>query len=341
MGLCNPELSAFITDRIGDAWLTDLSQLEKLKPFAEDKASLLVFRKVKQEKKAQLAAYIEKREGIQINRNAMLYSLCKRLHEYKRQFLDALAVLDIYFRIKDGEITDFTPSVFLYGGKAAPGYARAKGIIKFIHEIANLVNHDPDVQGLLQIVFVQNYNVSYAEKIIPATDVSVQISTAGTEASGTGNMKMSLNGAVTLGTRDGANIEIVARAGEENNYMFGADIGEIAEAREAYSPMEIYKASPRIKRVLDTLIDGTFDDGGLGVFQALYDSILHGASWHAPDHYYLLLDFERYVEAKLRVNREYQDTLAFARKGILNIASLGFFSSDNTIKLYAEETWGM
>ena len=341
MGLCNPELSAFITNCIGDGWLTDLNQLERLKPFAEDQASLLAFRAVKQEKKMQLAAYIGRREGITLNTNAMLYSLCKRLHEYKRQFLDALAVLDIYFRIKDGEITDFVPSVFLYGGKAAPGYTRAKGIIKFINEIANLVNNDPDMQGLMQIIFVQDYNVSYAEKIIPATDVSVQISTAGTEASGTGNMKMSLNGAVTLGTRDGANIEIVARAGEENNYMFGADIAEITEAAKVYFPMDIYKASPRIRRVLDTLIDGTFDDGGLGVFRELYDSVLHGTNWHAPDHYFLLLDFEHYVETKLRVNRAYQNTMDFARKGLLNIASLGFFSSDNTIKLYAKETWGM
>jgi len=341
MGLCNPELSDFITSRIGNSWLMDLNQLENLKPFADDEASLIAFQEVKQEKKAQLAVYMEKREGIELNTKAMLYSLCKRLHEYKRQFLDALAVLDIYFRIKAGEITDFTPSVFLYGGKAAPGYARAKGIIKFINEIANLVNHDPDMQNLMQIIFVQNYNVSYAEKIIPATDISVQISTAGTEASGTGNMKMSLNGAVTLGTRDGANIEIAARAGEENNYMFGADVAEIREAEKTYSPTDIYKASPCIKRVLDTLIDGTFSDGGTGVFAELYESILHGASWHIPDHYFLLLDFERYVEAKLRVNRDYQNTAAFARKGLLNIANLGFFSSDNTIKRYAEETWGM
>lgn len=341
MGLCNPELSHFLTHRIGDGWLTDLNQLERLKPFADDLAALAEFRAVKQKKKAQLATYVQEREGIVLNTDFMFYSLCKRIHEYKRQLLDALAVLDIYYRLKEGEITGFTPSVFLYGGKAAPGYVRAKGIIKFINEIAKRINNDPDMKDLMQVVFVQNYNVSYAEKIVPATDVSVQISTAGTEASGTGNMKMSLNGAVTLGTRDGANIEIVAQAGEENNYMFGATMDEITAVQATYSPVERYKASPRIRRVLDTLVDGTFDDGKSGVFQELYDAILLGASWHTPDHYYLLLDFERYVDAKLRVNRDYQDQEAFARKGLLNTASLGFFSSDNTVRLYARDTWGL
>ena len=340
LGLCNPEYAAFITEKIGDAWLTDLTQLERLKPFADDVAALREFAAIKKEKKRQLAAYVEKQEQFSLNTDFMLYSLCKRQHEYKRQLLDALSLLDIYFRIKDGELT-FTPSIFLYGGKAAPGYARAKGIIKFITQIAAKINADPAMKDRLQVIFVQNYNVSCAEKIFPATDVSVQISTVGTEASGTGNMKLMLNGAVTLGTRDGANIEIVEQAGEENNYLFGWTLDAFQSHRQGHDPMALYKGSPRLRRVLDTLIDGTFDDGQTGMFKELYDALLLGAPWHKPDHYYLLLDFEAYLDAKLKVNRDYQDPLAFSRKALFNTASAGTFSSDNTIRAYAREIWGL
>jgi len=338
--LANPELSAFITERIGDAWRQDLYQLDKLKPFANDESSLTAFEEIKREKKRQLAEYVQKREGVDLNTDFMLYSLCKRLHEYKRQLLDAFSLLDLYFRVKDGEIA-IRPAVFLYGGKAAPGYDRAKGIIKFINEIAAMINTDPQMKGLMQVIFVQNYNVSYAEKIFPATDVSVQISAVGTEASGTGNMKMMLNGAVTLGTRDGANVEIVEQAGEENNYMFGYTVDQIKSVAKDYNPMAIYEQSPRLKRVVDTLIDGTFFDGGSGIFREIYNSLLYGASWHKPDHYYVLLDFAQYADAKYKVNRDYQDTMDFARKALLNTASAGYFSSDNTIRAYAAEIWGM
>ena len=193
----------------------------------------------------------------------------KRLHEYKRQLLNAFSILDIYFQIKDGTLTDFTPTAFLFGAKAAPGYFRAKGIMKYINEIARLIDSDPQVNGKMQVLFLSNYNVSYAEKLMPAADISEQISTAGTEASGTGNMKFMLNGAVTLGTYDGANVEIVEQAGEENNYIFGARVEEIARMRESYDPKAVYKSDPRIRRVVDTLINGAFDDNGTGMFREL------------------------------------------------------------------------
>ena len=241
--------------------------------------------------------------------------------------------------MKDGRIKEFNPTVFIFGAKAAPGYFRAKGIIKYINEIAKMINEDPDMKDKLQVVFVSNYNVSYAEKLTPAADISEQISTAGTEASGTGNMKFMLNGAVTLGTYDGANIEIVEQAGEENNYIFGARVEEIERIADTYDSRELYEKKPRIKKVLDTLIDGTFSDNGTGMFQELYNAILEGASWHKPDHYYLLLDFLPYCEAKLRANRDYSDPYAFYRKCFINTANAGVFSSDRTIRNYADEIW--
>ena len=203
--------------------------------------------------------------------------------------MNALSILDLYFGVKDGRVQNFYPTAFLFGAKAAPGYVRAKGIIKFIQEIALKINADPQVQDKMKVLFVTNYNVSYAEKLIPAADVSEQISAAGTEASGTSNMKFMLNGAVTLGTYDGANIEIVEQAGMENNYIFGARVEDLDRIKGQYDPRAIYEREPRVKAVLDTLVDGTFSDGGSGVFRELYDSILYGASWHTPDHYYICL----------------------------------------------------
>ena len=234
LALANPELAALLHDAVGDGWLTDLSQLKRLEPCADDPAFLARFMDVKREKKRQLAAYVEKHEGVRLHADFLLDVQVKRLHEYKRQLLNAFSILDTYYGLKEGRISraDFAPTVYLFGAKAAPGYVRAKGIIKYINELAELVNGDADVNGLMQVVFVQNYNVSYAEKIIPAADVSEQISTAGTEASGTSNMKFMLNGAVTLGTLDGANIEIAEQAGAENEYIFGARADEIARLQE-------------------------------------------------------------------------------------------------------------
>lgn len=341
LALCNPELSALITRRIGEGWITDLEQLRRLRPFCDDPAAIREFMEVKAEKKRQLCRYIEQREGVSISPDAVFDIQIKRLHEYKRQLLAAFSILDIYFSLKAGALQGFHPTVFLFGAKAAPGYYRAKAIIKYINEIAALVNGDPDVSGKMQVLFVQNYDVSYAEKLIPAADISEQISPAGTEASGTGNMKFMLNGAVTLGTLDGANVEIVEQAGPENNYIFGATVEDIEKIADTYCAKELYEKTPRIRRVVDTLIDGTVDDGGTGMFRELYDALLKGASWHKPDHYYLLLDFIPYCEAKLRANRDWGDREAFARKCLINTSSAGVFSSDRTIRQYAEEIWNV
>lgn len=339
LALSNMELSGFISDKIGNAWITDLTNLKKLEAFKDDTNVIKQFNDIKQIKKTQLAEFIKQNEGITISPDFMFDIQVKRLHEYKRQLLNAFSILDIYYGIKEGRIKEFYPTVFIFGAKAAPGYFRAKGIIKYINEIAKLVNNDVDVKYKLQVVFVQNYNVSYGEKIFPAADVSEQISTAGTEASGTGNMKFMLNGAVTLGTYDGANVEIVAEAGEDNNYIFGAKVEEIEAIKHTYNSRKLYEENPRIKKVVDTLVDGTFDDGNTGMFKELYTSILEGASWHQPDHYYLLLDLIPYIEAKLRVNEDYKDMYKFRRKCFINTCNAGKFSSDRTIKDYTDDIW--
>ncbi len=340
LALCNPELTALFRQLSGsDAFLTDLTKLSALSHFADDPAVLSQFRAVKQQKKQQLADFVQRHDGIRIDPSFCFDIQIKRLHEYKRQLLNAFSILWIYFGIKDGSIRDFTPTVFLFGAKSAPGYRRAKAIIKFINEIAKMIDADPDVRGLMQVVFVKNYNVSYAEKLVAACDISEQISTAGTEASGTGNMKMMLNGAVTLGTLDGANIEIVNAAGRENNYIFGAAVEEIAALKDNYCPRAVLAGDPRIARAVKTLIDGTVSDGGTGEFRELYFALLDGASWHQPDHYFLLRDLPDYAETKLRALADYRDAAAFAAKQWRNACAAGPFSSDRTIRQYAAECW--
>lgn len=338
LALCNPRLSAFITERIGDKWITDLDELKALQRYGSDKQSLTQFARIKRENKRALAAFIEKKEGVRLNENFIFDVQIKRLHEYKRQLLNALSVVAIYKGLKDGKIRDFKPTAFLFGAKAAPGYFRAKGVIKYINEIAALVNNDAAVNDVLKVVFVTDYNVSYAEKLVAAGEVSEQISAAGTEASGTGNMKLMLNGAVTLGTFDGANIEIAEAAGEENNYIFGARVEELRALQDAYCPAAIYESNPVLKAAADTLTDGTFSDGGTGMFRELYDSLLKGASWHRADPYFLFQDFSSYLDAKLRVNADY-GTEDFTRKCLVNVANAGRFSSDRTISEYCDEIW--
>lgn len=338
--LCNRELSALVTELLGsNEWVTDLDKLKELEKYADDDNVLNRFIDIKETKKKQLVEYIKVHDGVEIDENSIFDIQIKRLHEYKRQLLNALAILELYFEIKDGTLKDFTPTTFIFGAKSAPGYARAKGIIKLINEIARLIDNDKEVSKYIKVIFVKNYNVSYAEKLVAACDVSEQISTAGTEASGTGNMKLMLNGAVTIGTYDGANIEIVEEAGEKNNYIFGARVEDIEEIKETYSSKEIYEADEKVKRVLDALVDGTLNDVKTKIFKELYDSILKGASWHKPDHYYLLLDFNDYVETKKRVNAEYKNKKEFYKKCWLNMCNAGKFSSDRTIKQYAEEIW--
>jgi len=343
LGLCNMELSALITELLGDdGWLVDLDRLKELTKYADDETVLRRFMDIKQTKKNQLAAFIEERDGVKIDPTSIYDIQIKRLHEYKRQLLNAFSILWIYNGIKDGSIKDFAPTTFIFGAKSAPGYKRAKAIIKYINEIGRIVSSDPETKELLKVVFVQNYNVSYAEKLVAAADVSEQISTAGTEASGTGNMKLMLNGAVTLGTFDGANIEIVQEAGEENNYIFGARVEELEKIVPEYDSRKVFAGDPRIKAVVSSLIDGTVSDGGTGDFRELYTSLLDGASWHTPDHYYLLGDLKSCVEAKLNCNSDYRsDRLAFAKKQWLNMCNAGKFSSDRTIADYAENIWNI
>ena len=273
LGLCNPELSALITELSGNSnWLTNLDELKNLEHYAGDKAVLDRFIAIKQDNKKVLADYIASHDGIKVDPETVFDVQIKRLHEYKRQFLNALTIMELYFEIKNGELKDFKPTTFIFGAKSAPGYFRAKAIIKLIDEVRKLIEKDPLVSRYIKVVFVSNYNVSYAEKIVAAADVSEQISTAGTEASGTGNMKLMLNGACTLGTYDGANIEIVKEAGEQNNFIFGARVEQINEIKETYNPRDWYNADKRIRRVLDALIDGTLDDDGTGMFRLLFSA---------------------------------------------------------------------
>ncbi len=339
LALSNKELASFITNKIGDNWIYDLEELKKLEKYADNEDSLNEFMKIKNIKKQQLCEYIKKHENTSLNPDFIFDIQIKRLHEYKRQLLNILSIIDIYFSIKDGSLKEFSPTVFLFGAKSAPGYYRAKAIIKLINEVAGMINSDSSVNDKIQVLFVQNYNVSYAQKLIPAADISEQISTAGTEASGTGNMKFMLNGAVTLGTLDGANIEIVNEAGMENNYIFGADADEISHITNEYDPIKIYNENYHIKRALDSLVNGTFNDGGTGMFRELYNAILHGSDWHKADHYFLLYDFDSYTKARLRANADYKDKYLFAKKCFINMANAGKFSSDRTVKEYAEEIW--
>ena len=336
LGLCNPELTRLLEQHVSAGFLTRLDWLQVLKPLI-DEPLVHEFNLVKYAKKQQLCKTVLQREGIELNPDFLFDVQVKRLHEYKRQLMNALSIMDIYLSLKDGSLQDFTPTVFFFGAKSAPGYQRAKAVIRYINRMAKLINNDPDVADRLKVVFVRNYNCSYAEHIIPAADVSEQISPAGTEASGTGNMKLMLNGAVTLGTMDGANVEIVEQAGKENNYIFGATVEELAAIGDSYDPMEIYNSDAHLRRAIDTLVDGTVESDD--ELRELHNALLHGAHWHRADHYYILKDFRSYQEAKLRANRDYRDRLAFGRKCLMNVASAGKFSSDRTIRQYAEEIW--
>ncbi len=342
LALCNPDLSALITGLLGgDRWVTSLSELKKLERYANDADVLNRFMETKRENKRKLCAYIKTHEGITLDPDSIFDTQIKRLHEYKRQLLNAFAILDTYFGLLEGRITDYYPTTFLFGAKSAPGYFRAKGIIQYINEVARLVNNDARMEGRLKVVFVQNYNVSYAERLVAAADFSEQISTAGTEASGTGNMKFMLNGTVTLGTYDGANVEIVREAGEENSIIFGLRVEDVERIKPTYDPAALYEGNPRMKRVVDSLVDGTFDDGGTGCFLELYTALLKGASWHEPDHYFLLADFEAYLAARQRANALYRDRAAFAKMCWMNLCSAGWFSSDRSVEQYAREIWGI
>ncbi len=330
----NPQLSDYITDLLGHRdWVKDLDHLKALEAFGDDPEVLRGFMAVKAMKKQELADYILEKEGIRLDPGSIFDIQIKRLHEYKRQLLNAFNILDLYYRIKEDPGLFMPPRTFIFGAKAAPGYYIAKGIIKYINEIAKLINEDPDMQDRLKVVFVENYNVSYGEKLFPAADFSHQISTAGKEASGTGNMKFMLNGTPTIGTYDGANIEIFQQGGEANNFVFGARVEELEALAGSYDPAGCLARVPGLRRVVDSLVDGTLSDGGTGMFRAIYESLVH------EDTYFLLKDFESYRETVDRSGRVYEDSMAFAKMAWLNLANSGKFSSDRTIKEYAREIW--
>ncbi|MDY4509011.1 MAG: glycogen/starch/alpha-glucan phosphorylase [Candidatus Faecousia sp.] len=334
IGLCNPELTDMVRQKVGGDFLKDLELIGGLKDQVSDE-TVAQFNAIKRKKKEQLCHVIAKHEGIMLNPDFMFDVQVKRLHLYKRQLMNILSVVDIYFRLKEGRLPDFYPTVFIFGAKSAPGYMDAKSVIRYINRVARMINSDPAVADKMKVVFVQNYNCSYAEHIIPAADVSEQISPAGTEASGTGNMKLMLNGAVTLGTLDGANVEIAQEAGMENEYIFGHTVEQINAGRSTYYPRGIYDSNADLRRAINTLVDGTVptDDGLRNLFHSLLD-------WgENSDQYRLLLDYESYLDAKLRANRDYADRMAFGRKCLQNVASAAKFSSDRTIRQYAEEIW--
>ena len=336
LGLCNPELTAMLREKVGGDFLKNLDLIGELKNQIYDE-TIVEFNDIKHLKKEQLCAVIAKHEGVTLNPDFIFDVQVKRLHEYKRQLMNILSIVDIYFRLKEGRLPDFHPTVYLFGAKSAPGYARAKAIIRYINRVAKLINSDPAVAGKLKVVFVHNYNCSYAEHIIPAADISEQISPAGTEASGTGNMKLMLNGAVTLGTLDGANVEIAQEAGRENEYIFGHTVDEINAVKPTYHARSIYDSNADLRRAINTLVDGTVptDDAQ----KELFHSLLDGTDWHQADHYFLLLDYASYFDTKLQANRDYADRIAFGRKCLMNVASAAKFSSDRTIRQYAEEIW--
>lgn len=333
--LNNGELAKEISARIGREWETDLSELSKIKKYIPDSSFRAAFSKIKQENKRRLAAYIRSHEGVDLPEHFVFDVQVKRLHEYKRQLMNALSVLYIYNGLKAGTIENFHPTAFIFGAKSAAGYYNAKAIIKFINEIAKKVNADEAVNGCMRVVFVQNYNVSYAEKIVCAADISEQISMAGMEASGTGNMKFMLNGTVTLGTLDGANVEICEEAGEENNYIFGAKEEEIDAIKKTYRPEETLQKNSGLKKAVESLVDGTFSDGGTGALKAVYDSLLRGEN---ADYYLVLYDFADYMRAKLKSIGDY-GTEEFLTKCLNNMANAGKFSADRAVREYAEKIW--
>jgi starch phosphorylase len=339
--LCaNPELAKFISAKIGDGWQKDLSKLKGLEKFANDETSLKEIIAIKQANKVRLATYLKETQNEFLDPESMFDVQIKRLHEYKRQLLNVLHIMYLYNRLLDDPTYNPPARTFIFGAKAASGYRRAKTIIKLINTVAERINNDRRVRGKLRVVFVENYRVSVAEKIFPASDVSEQISTAGKEASGTGNMKFMMNGAITVGTLDGANIEIVEEVGNENAFIFGLTAEEILkiENEHSYNPQKYIDRNPHLAKVMNQLIDGTYDSS-LQLFREIYDSLVYGVEGQRPDIYYVLADFAAYVEAQEKVAEAYSDKMKWAKMALLNIARSGKFSSDRTIEDYVRDIW--
>lgn len=337
----NEKLSAFITETIGHGWEKDLTKLKGLEKLAKDEKALNRFMDIKRENKVAFASYLKENLGVEVNPDSIFDVQIKRLHEYKRQFLNILNIMYMYNRLLEDPTYDPYPRTFIFGAKAASGYRRAKSIIKLINTVAERINNDHRINGKIKVVFVPDYKVSIAEKIFPAADVSEQISTAGLEASGTGNMKFMLNGALTLGTLDGANVEIAEEAGSENVFIFGHKTEEILamDAAHQYNPHSYLDNCPGLAKVVNQLIDGTYSASNTQLFRELHDSLVYGVDGQRADTYYVLADFESYVKAQQKVEDTYRDSKTWAKMALLNVARSGKFSSDRTIMDYATEMW--
>lgn len=331
----NPLLANWVSGKIGNEWITDLSRMKELAVYVDDKKYQKEFMNIKYQNKLRLAEYIKEHNGIEVDPRSIFDVQVKRLHEYKRQLLNIMHIMYLYNQIKSNPDMEFYPRTFIFGAKASAGYRRAKLIIKLINSVADVVNNDKTIDNKIKVVFIENYRVSNAEIIFAAADVSEQISTASREASGTGNMKFMLNGAVTLGTMDGANVEIVEEVGKENAFIFGLSAEEVMKYEKdgGYYPMDIYNSNPKVKKVLDQLVDGTYSNGDKELFRDLYDSLV------MKDVYFTLKDFDSYADAQKRVNKAYKDKANWAKMVMLNTACAGKFSSDRTIEEYAQEIW--
>ncbi len=336
----NPLLADWVTKKIGDEWITNLKHIDELSVYVNDELCQKEFMNIKYQNKIRLAKYIKEHNGIEVNPRSIFDVQVKRLHEYKRQLLNILHIMYLYNELKKNPEMEFYPRTFIFGAKASAGYHRAKAIIKLINSVADVINNDKSIEDKIKVVFIENYRVSNAELIFAAADVSEQISTASKEASGTGNMKFMLNGAVTLGTMDGANVEIVEEVGEDNAFIFGLSSDEVIayEQNNQYNPREIYNIDSEIRAVLTQLVDGTYSPGNLEEFRDIYNSLLDTGSGR-PDMYFILADFRSYAEAQKRAEEAYKDTARWAKMAMLNVAKCGKFSSDRTIEEYAKEIW--
>ena len=337
----NPLLADWVTKKIGDDWITDLPQISKLKVYADDELSQSEFMQIKYRNKIRLAEYIKEHNGIDVDPRSILDVKVKRLHEYKRQLLNILHVMYLYNQIKEHPEMDFYPRTFIFGAKAAAGYKRAKATIKLINNVADVINNDKSIDGKIKVVFIENYRVSNAEIIFAAADVSEQISTASKEASGTGNMKFMLNGALTIGTMDGANVEIVNEVGEDNAVIFGLRADEVIryENEGGYNPMDIFNNDQDIRQVLMQLINGFYSPEDPEMFREIYDSLLHAQGGNRADVYFILKDFRSYADAQKKIEAKYRDTKGWARSAMLNTACSGKFTSDRTIEEYVHDIW--
>jgi len=333
----NPDLASVLNEVVGPGWVTDADELARLELVVDDETFRQRFREIKRANKERLAEIVRKQNGVELDPDAIFDVQVKRIHEYKRQLLDLFHVIHQYLRMKADPAYRPVPRAYLFAGKAAPGYAMAKWIIKLINSVSEVVNNDPDVRSRLKLVFLKNYRVSLAERIFPAADLSEQISTAGKEASGTGNMKFALNGALTIGTLDGANVEIREAVGAENFFLFGLTVPEVQELRRrGYNPWEWYRGDADLKAVVDAVATGVFSPGEPSLFQPVVDSLLNGG-----DPYLVLADFRAYVKAQEEVARAWLDYERWTRMAILNVARSGRFSSDRTIRQYADQVWNL